>query len=435
MNKRNGVLVATIAGAMLIAGCGQEESNNSASASNLPAASTAATASSPSSDEKVTLTVWGSQPNQAVVEAPFEKINKAFMAKYPNIKIDYQWSETEDSLNVAAAAGSLPDTFYVQGNKSSKMAELAKNGLIIPLDKYGIDLSRFPKGAVDYATIDGKLYSSPPSFTDYSLVYYNKDIFAKNNLQIPKTWDDFVKACDTLLSNGVTPIATGGGGDFDRYWAVQTFAPIFANNLMEQIDQGKKDIDFTQFTSLFDTYESFAKKGYFGKNYLSMDGSAATLAFTNGKAGMIIDGTWANKTYVDSGLSIGRFAVPDPNGVKWAHEGLSNFTTYAVAASSKHPKESAEYVKFLASAEAAQILEDAIGSIPVVQDVKPKDQTVAEFSAFNKMGKTIYHVLSRTSTEKSKPQDLLISDVLPKVISGKISGAEASDMIKKELNK
>jgi ABC-type glycerol-3-phosphate transport system substrate-binding protein len=431
MVKRKGLLLALMLMVAFAAGCSKGNDGNNAastgSASN-PAASSAA------SGEQVTLKVWGDLANQAVLEEPFKKINEAFMAKNPNIKIDYEFAQSEDSLNVALQANTLPDAFFVQGNKSTKMAEMAKNGQIIPLDEYNIDTSRFPEEAINYTKVDGKMYSSPPSFFDYAMVYYNKDIFAKYSLEVPKTWDEFVKVLDTLVSNGVTPVAVGGNGDFDRYWPIQEMAPAFINEDMINLYQGKP-IDEARMTELFNTYRAFVDKGYYGKDFVAMDGKAAQLAFTNGKTAMIYDGTWSNSIYAQTSLNVGRFALPGKDGVRYAQEGMNNSTTYSVSATSKHPKEAAEYVKFLGSAEAAQIVEDANGNIPIVKDIKPKDEIVAEFSAFDKIGKNIYHSFSAAATEKSKPQDLLLSEILPKLMTKKMTGAEATQLLQQELAK
>lgn len=77
-------------------------------------------------DDTVTLTVWGDPDNQAVIEPVFEKINAAFEEAHPNIKIDYQWSGSFDNINVATQSDSLPDLFWVQGNKSTKWRSLQK---------------------------------------------------------------------------------------------------------------------------------------------------------------------------------------------------------------------------------------------------------------------------------------------------------------------
>ena len=42
-------------------------------------------------------------------------------------------------------------------------------------------------------------------------VYYNKDIFAQYDLQVPTTEEEFLAVCKTLKDNGVVPLAEGAG--------------------------------------------------------------------------------------------------------------------------------------------------------------------------------------------------------------------------------
>jgi raffinose/stachyose/melibiose transport system substrate-binding protein len=303
------------------------------------------------------------------------------------------------------------------------------------LNDYKIDTARFPKDAIEYATIEGKLYSSPPSFFDYATIYYNKEIFQKHNLAVPKNWAEFEAINKKLVENGVTPIAFGGKGDFDRYWLIQVFGSSLFNDVLTGLKEGKADVDYTAMAEGFDAYRSFAENGYLGKDYTATDGAGAQLAFTNGKTAMIVDGTWNNPVYEKTSLDVGRFALPGKDGKKYAQSGPSNFNTYAVSAKTEHPKEAAEYVRFLTTLEAQQIFEDANGNVPILSDIKPKDESTEEMAAFDEIGLNIYHVLSGVSTETSKPQDLLLTDILPKLMTLKLTGQEAADRIKEEIAK
>jgi ABC-type glycerol-3-phosphate transport system substrate-binding protein len=61
-----------------------------------------------------------------------------------------------------------------------------------------------PEGLKDNYTYNGKQYCVPLNVA-YWVMYYNKKIFADNNLQVPKTWDDLINVADTLVSKGITP--------------------------------------------------------------------------------------------------------------------------------------------------------------------------------------------------------------------------------------
>ncbi|QKE76026.1 sugar ABC transporter substrate-binding protein (plasmid) [Arthrobacter citreus] len=384
---------------------------------------------------KVKLTVWGDADNQATLESSFEKINEAFMDKYPDIELDYQYSGTLESINVALQSDTLPDLFWVQGNKSSKMAEMARNGYLLPLDDYKLDLSRFSEDAIKYGTVDGKLYSSLPSFIAYVTMYYNKDIFAKYNLKVPTTWDEFAKISKVLEDKKVTPIAVGGNGDFDRYWIMQAMAASLGNDTLTAIVNGEKNVDFAGLEKAFEAYQLFSAKGYYGKDVSAIDGNGAKLAFTNGKAAMIPDGTWNVLTYQDTPLKIGSFALPGLDGKKYAQTGPYNGNTYAISSKTKHPKEAVKYLEFLNSKEAQQIMADETGLVPTNDDITPKNKSVKEMANFDIVGLNIYNALAQVADETSKPQDLLLTNIAPKLLTGKMDAKEAIELLKAELAK
>lgn len=384
--------------------------------------------------KEVTLSIWGDTDNQALLESSFTKINKAFEDKYPNIKLDYQYSGTFDTINIAVQSNSLPDLFWVQGNKSTKMAELARNGYLLPLDEYNLDSSRFPNESIEYATVDGSIYSSFPSFFDYAVMYYNEDIFNAYGLKKPNNWEEFESVLEVLVQNGETPIAFGGKGDFDRYWLMQTMAPAVFNDTLVALKENNTP-DYAAMEKAFDLYRAFAEKGYLGKDFASIDGVGAQLAFTNGKAAMLVDGTWNNQLYKEVGFEVGRFAMPSSDGTRYAQSGPSNYNTYAVAKATKNPEEAVKYIEFLNSKEAQQIIEDELATIPLVKDLDVKDESIAELADYDVVGANIYHVLAGVADENGKPQDLLLGEVLPKLMMSQITGAEGVQIIKDEIAK
>lgn len=417
--------VALLAGLLQACGGG----NNGNNASSPPASS--APASKPASGENVTLKVWGDLNNQSVLEEPFKAINAAFAAKHPNIKIEYDFAQNDQSLNVALQANELPDLIWVQGDKTSKMGEMVRNGFLKDLTAYNMDLSRYADSEKAYCTVDGKLYCSLPSFFDTNVVYYNKDIYEANGLALPATWDEYVQSLETLKAAGVTPIALAGKSEWDRAWPIFAFAPAFANKALQDALAGTGKLTDPTVAETLQAFRDFVDKGYFGKDFLAQDGPAAQLAFTNGKAASIIDGTWSNGTYVDSGMNLGRFSIPNKEGKKIVQSSYSNFMTYAISAKSQHPDEAVKYLEFLNSLEAQQILEDAVGLVPTIKDIVPKDEGVKELAVFDEAGVNIYTVLTGLSTPESNAADILMKDVIPKLMTGEITGEQGAATLDK----
>lgn len=150
---------------------------------------------------------------------------------------------------------------------------------------------------------------------------------------------------------------------------------------------------------------------------------------------MIPDGTWNSKSYFESGLNVGTFVLPGKDGKKYAQSGPNNINTYAISKKTKHPEAATKYVEFLNSKEAQQIIEDATGEVPMLDDIEPKDDRVSELADFDEVGVNIYNKLSQVASESSKPQDLLLTSILPDLMQGTITPDEAIDLLKAELEK
>ncbi|CAK4834069.1 unnamed protein product [Aphanomyces euteiches] len=311
------------------------------------------------------------------------------------------------------------------------MAEMVKNGFLLPLDDYKLDVSRYSDSEKSYAKVDGKTYSSLPSFFDTNVVYYNKDLFEKNALKVPATWDEFTATLDTLKGKGITPISLPGKSEWDRAWPTFAFAPAFANDALKAIMAGTGDLTAPTIAQTFQTIRDFAEKGYFGKDFLAMDLAAAQFAFTNGKAAMIIDGTWNNSTYEGSGMNLGRFSVPNKDGKRIVQSSYSNFLTYAVSAKTKNPDEAVKYLDFLSGVEAQQIMEDATGLVPTIKDITPKNEGVKELAQFDEAGINIYSVLGTLATTQSNTPDIMMKEVIPQLLFSKITGVQAAEMLHK----
>lgn len=54
---------------------------------------------------------------------------------------------------------------------------------------------------------DGKLYGSV-TCTPVSVMWYNKEMFKKQGVEVPATWDDFKAVCKKFIDAGIKPIGT-----------------------------------------------------------------------------------------------------------------------------------------------------------------------------------------------------------------------------------
>lgn len=112
---------------------------------------------------------------------------------YPNLP-------EKATLDVSSGAGEYDVVQYWYPSLGS----LVDSGVLVNLDEwwnshaaaFKID-DIVPNYDKPYTIIDGKRYGIPYD-GDQHLLFYNKDIFAKYNLQPPTTWDEYLKDCKTI---------------------------------------------------------------------------------------------------------------------------------------------------------------------------------------------------------------------------------------------
>ncbi|PRX70731.1 ABC-type glycerol-3-phosphate transport system substrate-binding protein [Cohnella sp. SGD-V74] len=387
-----------------------------------------------SGNEQVALQVWGDLGNQVALEASFRLINENFMKQYPNIRINYKFVQTPESLDFGLLSNELPDIFYVQGNKTTKMSELARNGYLLPLDEYGFDLRRFPEEAVQYGTVDGKLYSSLPAFLDTKVVYYNKDIFKRYHLSPPRTWDDFIALLEALSSRGITPISMPGTEYKERSWMSYVLMALFAHDKSEALMNDAPGVKLTdpEFVEGLQYFRDFAEKGYFGADYVSQDRVRWQLSFTSGEAAMIVDGSWNNLLYENSGVNLGKFYVPNREGKRIIPVSYNNWTTYSVSAATKYPEQAVQYLKYLNSREVQQLMGDATGMIPILGDIEPSD-SIQDLMKYDATVDNFTTVMAHLSKRGMDAPTLYRQTVLAELLTSKLNGKEAAELLQEAV--
>jgi len=191
------------------------------------------------------------------------------------------------------SANKAPDLAYTWP-AASVQAAYARNGKLAPLDDYYKKydwswINAFYRGRNSY---QGHLYGLPLE-QDLGGVYYNKEIFKKVGVEIPKTYAEFTAAADKLKKAGYIPIAFGNR---DRWPATNTFSIILG---LSAGRAGEEDVLFRDapwtrpdFKLAAETFQAWAKAGYFPTGFNGIGYDEANALFTSGRAAMNVTGTW-----------------------------------------------------------------------------------------------------------------------------------------------
>lgn len=209
-----------------------------------------------------------------------------------NVKIvEAPWEQMHDKIiNDLVTSTGTYDVMDIDSGWDGEMARYFQ-----PLDpyikKYKVNMDNYLdiyKNTTGISTLTGNKRYGIPLTGQTMAMYYRKDLFEKYKLDVPKTWNDFDNALETLKQEkGVYPFVTAGVNVqlpklfFARY--IPQGKPLFTKDFKPQFNNqdGAAAIDGMK------TMFKYAPPGY-----LSMDTPDADPVFLNGEAAIIL--AWPN---------------------------------------------------------------------------------------------------------------------------------------------
>ncbi|HEX2621646.1 MAG TPA: extracellular solute-binding protein [Phototrophicaceae bacterium] len=172
-------------------------------------------------DAPVTLRVIIHQ-NPSMVDY-MNEFNATFMAAHPNITVDMavvNAGELAQVTQTRLAANDIDviDLFGFANSAQPYMKNVTPPnwqasidaGLLMDLTGQPFLENYDPVSIADSGTYMDKVYEINLGRVIYSGIYYNKDLFAANNVAIPTTWDELVAACATFKAADISCMTAGG---------------------------------------------------------------------------------------------------------------------------------------------------------------------------------------------------------------------------------
>jgi raffinose/stachyose/melibiose transport system substrate-binding protein len=221
-----------------------------------------------------------------------------------------------------AAANQLPELFDTDATPFTK--KLVNQGKLVNVEKLLKDLSLYDKYrplALDYQRFDDRsLYMVPFEF-EMEFFWYNKALFNKAGVTVPKTLDDIVAICPALRSKGIIPVAVDGqdGWPLERYMAYVPFR-LAGPDYLNQLKKGQVKLSAQVGSTAAQWISSFGSNRCFQEGFSSQGYTDALNLFTSGKAAMYQIGTWELGSLTSSKLpdavkgNIDYFTLPTMNG-------------------------------------------------------------------------------------------------------------------------
>ncbi|WP_313559704.1 extracellular solute-binding protein [Ruminiclostridium cellobioparum] len=336
-----GLLMAGITTVSLAACTGSSNSNSGVSAD-----------STAGKGDPVELTLWHTWPTGSITT-----IIDTFVKQYEkenNVKIQVDATQQDEyqqrKLKVAAANGSQGDVFMTYGAGYSKPFIAA--GAVLPLDSYleaDKTKDRLMNGVLDYFTYDGKVYGLPLKKWA-GILFCNTELFEKNNVAYPETWDQMMTAVNTFRSKNITPMVLGAKdawhiGMIQNALAVRT-AGVEASNMALS---GEGSFDTPEIIKSAQLLVDLNKAGAFVEGTLGVSADEAQMEFFAGEVPMYFSGSWtAADCESDENAIKGKIKVmpmPTVDGGKGDADTYLGgaIDGYMVNNNTKHPEEAVKF--------------------------------------------------------------------------------------------
>jgi raffinose/stachyose/melibiose transport system substrate-binding protein len=324
-----------------------------------------------------TLKLWHYEGANSAMGIAWNEAIKQFEASHPGVKVVFEeksFEQIRQSANMILNSNDAPDVMeYNKGNASAGL--LAKQGLLTDMsgevDKRGWGKLLNP-GLATTARYDqrgvmggGKWYGVP-NYAEYVMAYYNKDLFAKYNLQVPTTIEQLESAMGTFKSNGVTPLSVGGA-EYPAQQILYLLALSKADRAwVEDYQLYKNKVDFhgPQLTYAADKFADWVSKGYIDKNSAGIKADDMGQAFEQAKFPIMVSGSWWYGRMVKeiTAFQWGTFLFP---GTK-LHPGSSG-NLWVVPAKAKNKSLAYDFIDITMKKDIQNLLGNS-GGIPVAAD-------------------------------------------------------------------
>lgn len=408
--------------AMLLSACGGAATPAPAPAQAPAAAKAPAATQAPAAAQKVTLKVLVHQ-NPPMVEF-MNTFNEKFQAKYPNITVDMSVVNANDLSTVTqtrltANDVDVVDMFgfanaaqaYMKNVTPPNWQTLIDAGLLMDLTDQPFVKNWDASAIKDAGAYKGKVYQVNLGRVSYSGIYYNKDLFTKNNVKVPTTWTELVTACATFKKANI-PCMTAGGKDgwpifVGAYGLTGALYPDQAA-LVEGLWTGKMKWNDAKALDMWKKMKIYTQE-MMEAGASGIAGDAAPGRFASGAVAMFPGGTWYAAAIESAQPSFKWGYIPFP-GSDNADDNKYLFGKYdqgwAMAAKTPNKDAALKYLTEFSDPANYQDFANKVGFIPTQPGAKLNTQIgqeVAPYLANFRVGYEQYWIAPKGAGQYANP--------------------------------
>jgi len=299
-----------------------------------------------------------------------EKVAEEFTAANPGIKVDIetrpQGGDGDNIVKTRLSTGDMADVFNY--NTGSLLQQINPEQNLQPITNESY-LSNVADSFKPVVTSSGQIYGVPFSTGMAGAVLYNKKVYEKLGLSVPKTWNEFMANSRKIKDAGIAPIIQS----YQTTWTSQLFVLGDFANVMTADPNFASDYTANKAKYAtnpaavkgFEHLEEAAKAGFFNDDFASTTYQQAQDKLVNGEGAQYPILSFAlnniKVTHPDKLNDLGLFPLPGDDAAKnkltvWMPGG-----TY-IPKSTKNLEEAKKFQAFIASKAGCDAQTSAVGA-------------------------------------------------------------------------
>jgi len=341
---------------------------------------------------------------------------------------EFPWAQyTGEILTTGIATGDAPDVFFISPGDWRRYAE---SGLALPLQDFIPDYLKEDvlQASWDAVTIDGNIYSLPFEMEPVAL-WYNKEMLAEANLEVPTTWDELVAAAAALTTADRYGILIPTNPDYYQNFVFYPFLWMAGGEVMNE-DFTASAINTPEAARALDLWGTLVREGYAAPNSTGSDPTDER--FPTEQAAMFVSGYWVygwlSATYPDFVEKVGVVPIPAPDAGDALRTVYGGWTVM-VYSGTEHPEQAAEFAINMFGAE--DNARAAAWGIEYNTKLSPRASVIADNEEFYTQfphNVFAHDIFPTARPEPSYPPEIaqVVWEMIQDVMFNNVSGADAA---------
>ncbi|MEV4889801.1 ABC transporter substrate-binding protein [Nonomuraea sp. NPDC050394] len=284
-----------------------------------------------------------------------------------------------------------------------------------------------PQDLAPYYTVGGKQYCVPLNVAYWGM-FYNMPVFEKHGVKPPTTWEELIKAADTLKKAGVTPFYHTSVL-FSFVWFEQLMAGMDPD-LYDRLSTGKAKYTDPGVVAVMDKWKELIDAGYFVN---AGDKTDPADLLKTGKTAMVSFGTFFNTSMTTRSMAPGKdygfFVIPNVNTSLPKTSVIFESGPLCALDKAADPEASMKYLKWWTSAGAQEKWASSRGDVSANPKVTVKDEALNSITKDAGSGK--YRLVNRYFEATPPPILSAALDGFGKFVSDTSTTKEVLETIQK----